>query len=53
MLRKNSGSQDYALVGEAGCKLHEAKQNKAPILDMGHLFAQGGTTVEGDKVREL
>ncbi|MCF6247649.1 MAG: exonuclease SbcCD subunit D C-terminal domain-containing protein [Desulfobacula sp.] len=40
----------------AVCKLAQKNQNqseKIPIIGMGHLFAAGGRTVEGDGVREL
>ena len=38
------------------CQIAEQKQNEAndiPIIAMGHLFAAGGKTMDGDGVREL
>ena len=38
------------------CQIAEQQQNKAediPIIAMGHLFAAGGKTMDGDGVREL
>lgn len=44
--------QHYTEVGKIACdKLKE--YGRIPILGMGHLFAAGGKTTEGDGVREL
>lgn len=47
------GIQDhYARVFEAAERMQE-KLGEIPIIGMGHLFAAGGKTVDGDGVREL
>ena len=43
----------YAAAGAAAQALHERLGQEIPIIGMGHLFAAGGETVEGDGVREL
>lgn len=43
----------YRLVCDTAEQIQAALKNKAPIVAMGHLFAAGGRTVEGDGVREL
>lgn len=43
----------YRLVCEAAERKRAALGNAVPIVAMGHLFAAGGRTVEGDGVREL
>ena len=43
----------YAAVGETAQALRQRLQKEIPIIGMGHLFAAGGETVEGDGVREL
>ena len=43
----------YAAVGAAAQALQERLGQEIPIIGMGHLFAAGGETVEGDGVREL
>ena len=48
----NGVKNHYAEV----CQIAEQQQNKAediPIIAMGHLFAAGGKTMDGDGVREL
>jgi exonuclease SbcD len=43
----------YRLVCEEAERKRAALGNAVPIIAMGHLFAAGGLTVEGDGVREL
>lgn len=43
----------YAAVGAAAEQQRAELGGQIPIVGMGHLFAAGGTTVEGDGVREL
>ncbi len=43
----------YRLVCETAEKERAALKKPVPIIAMGHLFAAGGQTVEGDGVREL
>lgn len=43
----------YRLVCDAAERKQATLKNKVPIVAMGHLFAAGGRTVEGDGVREL
>jgi DNA repair protein SbcD/Mre11 len=43
----------YRRVCEAAEKKRADLKNPVPIIAMGHLFAAGGQTVEGDGVREL
>lgn len=43
----------YRLVCESAEMKRNALKKPVPIIAMGHLFASGGQTVEGDGVREL
>jgi len=43
----------YRLVCDAAEKKRESLGKPVPIVAMGHLFAAGGQTVDGDGVREL
>lgn len=43
----------YAAVGGLAERQREALGGAVPIVGMGHLFAAGGQTVDGDGVREL
>jgi exonuclease SbcD len=43
----------YARVCAAGEELRQALNPSLPLIGMGHLFAAGGQTLEGDGVREL
>jgi DNA repair protein SbcD/Mre11 len=43
----------YRLVCDAAERKQAELKNKVPIVAMGHLFAAGGQTVDGDGVREL
>jgi exonuclease SbcD len=43
----------YRLVCEAARQKRDLLNKPAPIVAMGHLFAAGGRTVDGDGVREL
>lgn len=43
----------YRLVGEAADETRRLLGKPVPIVAMGHLFAAGGRTAEGDGVREL
>ena len=43
----------YRLVCDAAERKQAELKNKVPIVAMGHLFAAGGRTVDGDGVREL
>lgn len=43
----------YRRVCEAAAKQRDLMENPVPIVAMGHLFAAGGKTVEGDGVRRL
>lgn len=43
----------YRLVGEAAEETRRRLGKPVPIVAMGHLFAAGGRTAEGDGVREL
>lgn len=43
----------YALIGNRAEEIRAGLDKPVPIVAMGHLFAAGGTTVEGDGVREL
>jgi exonuclease SbcD len=43
----------YRSVCEEAKKKQAAMEKPAPIIAMGHLFAAGGQTVDGDGVREL
>jgi exonuclease SbcD len=43
----------YRLVCEAARQKRDLLNNPVPIIAMGHLFAAGGRTVDGDGVREL
>ncbi len=43
----------YAAVGEVAERRRGELGGDLPIIGMGHLFAAGGETVEGDGVREL
>ena len=45
--------EHYRLVAEAALAQAAALGGGLPIVGMGHLFASGGRTVEGDGVREL
>lgn len=43
----------YAAVCAAGEALRQSLDPQLPLIGMGHLFAAGGQTLEGDGVREL
>jgi exonuclease SbcD len=43
----------YCRVAEAAACLSSRLKGNIPIVAMGHLFTSGGTTMEGDGVREL
>jgi len=43
----------YLRVCEAAMKIRERLQKPLPIVAMGHLFAAGGRTLDGDGVRHL
>ena len=43
----------YAAVGALAEQQREQLEASAPIVGMGHLFAAGGRTLEGDGVRDL
>ena len=43
----------YREVCQAGEALRQREGGAAPMVAMGHLFTAGGTTVDGDGVREL
>ncbi len=43
----------YALVAEQAQDILNGLEKPVPVIAMGHLFAAGGNTVEGDGVREL
>ena len=45
--------EHYARVGALAAERMTQCQNRVPIIALGHLFASGGSTVEGDGVREL
>jgi exonuclease SbcD len=45
--------EHYAAVGEAARAAREAQGGRLPIVGMGHLFAAGGHTLDGDGVRDL
>ena len=45
--------EHYALVGSRAESIQAGLKKPVPIVAMGHLFAAGGKTVEGDGVREL
>ncbi len=45
--------EHYRQVCDAALKKREALESPVPIVAMGHLFAAGGQTVDGDGVREL
>lgn len=45
--------EHYRLVCDAAQKKQAALAKPVPMVAMGHLFAAGGQTVEGDGVREL
>lgn len=45
--------EHYHQVCEQAEKIREAAGRPLPIVAMGHLFAAGGSTVEGDGVRDL
>ncbi len=45
--------EHYALIGIQAEKIQAGLEKAVPIIAMGHLFVAGGTTVEGDGVREL
>jgi exonuclease SbcD len=46
-------SRHYADVAVLAEKKRSELGNAIPVIGMGHLFAQGGLTVDGDGVREL
>ncbi len=49
-----SGIQDhYSKLYELAQKRQESLETPIPLVAMGHLFCQGGTTMEGDGIREL
>ncbi|MBU1232652.1 MAG: exonuclease SbcCD subunit D C-terminal domain-containing protein [Proteobacteria bacterium] len=49
-----SGIQDhYSKLYELARKQQKSLENHVPLVAMGHLFCQGGTTSQGDGVREL
>lgn len=43
----------YRQIGEAAAAMSSSFGGIVPVIGMGHLFASGGQTVEGDGVREL
>ncbi|HRX15623.1 MAG TPA: exonuclease SbcCD subunit D C-terminal domain-containing protein, partial [Spirochaetota bacterium] len=43
----------YSALHDAAFKKKNELQSSAPVIVMGHLFAAGGKTVEGDGVRDL
>lgn len=43
----------YAAVTQQAAHVLEQLENSVPVVMMGHLFATGGTVVEGDGVRDL
>jgi len=43
----------YREVCQAGEMLRQQENSVAPMIAMGHLFTAGGTTVDGDGVREI
>lgn len=43
----------YAQIGQRAAEIRDQLDCRVPIVAMGHLFAAGGQTVEGDGVREL
>ena len=43
----------YALVAEQAQEILNSLEKPVPVIAMGHLFAAGGNTVEGDGVRDL
>lgn len=45
--------RQYAEVGSVAEKIREEAGSGIPVVAMGHLFAAGGQTVDGDGVREL
>jgi exonuclease SbcD len=45
--------EHYAQVCAAAEQLRESLQVDVPLIGMGHLFAAGGKTLEGDGVRDL
>lgn len=45
--------QHYVRVCDAGEALRQSLDPQLPLIGMGHLFAAGGQTLEGDGVREL
>ncbi|MBU1138314.1 MAG: exonuclease subunit SbcD, partial [Proteobacteria bacterium] len=49
-----SGIHDhYSKLYELARKQQKSLENHVPLVAMGHLFCQGGTTSQGDGVREL
>ena len=46
-------SSHYAQVAEAALSIQASQEKPVPIVAMGHLWAVGGKTIEGDGVREL
>lgn len=46
-------AEHYAAVAQAALARRAALGRPVPIVAMGHLFASGGQTLEGDGVREL
>jgi len=42
-----------SLAEQTQAELYDAGQKDVPVIGMGHLFAAGGKTVDGDGVREL
>ncbi len=46
-------SDYYSALHDAAFKKKNELQSSAPVIVMGHLFAAGGKTVEGDGVRDL
>jgi len=46
-------SSHYAQVAEAALSIQASLEKPVPIVAMGHLWAVGGKTIEGDGVREL
>lgn len=45
--------EHYALVGKRAQEVLDSLEHPVPAIVMGHLFAAGGYTMEGDGVREL
>jgi exonuclease SbcD len=43
----------YTKVGRRAANIRDQLERRVPIIAMGHLFAAGGRTLEGDGVREL